>query len=152
MTFNPKLHQVAFSFPNKDLQKFKKLLTTIGFQFKPEDSKEVLSQKINEENAHVISQDCELNLLIPMALKTEEKPGPVHKFLDKGLKGFHHIAFIFQPGDLVKLRPLLLKEGFEFTHEEDFPSLKSDGTGNLVNFVHPKTTGGVLVELCEPIV
>ncbi|TXF77817.1 methylmalonyl-CoA epimerase [Chryseobacterium sp. legu1] len=68
---------------------------------------------------------------------------PIAKFLDKKGEGIHHIAFgvdnIFDEIERLK------KEGFIFISEEP-----KDGADNkLVVFLHPKSTNGVLVELCQ---
>ena len=76
-------------------------------------------------------------------LEATNPESPIAKFLDKRGEGVHHIAFgvenIF--AEIERLR----KEGFIFISEEP-----KDGADNkLVVFLHPKSTNGVLVELCQ---
>ncbi len=68
---------------------------------------------------------------------------PIQKFLDSGRKGIHHIAYrvdnIRETLDELKARDIPL------IHSEPFEGSRS----TLVAFVHPKGTGGVLLELVE---
>lgn len=68
---------------------------------------------------------------------------PIAKYLDKKGEGIHHIAFGVE--DINHEIERLKKEGFVFISEEP-----KDGADNkLVVFLHPKSTNGVLVELCQ---
>ena len=76
-------------------------------------------------------------------LEATNPDSPIAKFIDKKGEGIHHIAFgvdnIFDEIERLK------KEGFQFISEEP-----KDGADNkLVVFLHPKSTNGVLVELCQ---
>ena len=79
-----------------------------------------------------------IELLIPT-----RPDSPIQKFLDKKGAGMHHIAFAVDhiEGELARLKT----EGFQLIDETP-----RDGADNkLVAFLHPKTTEGVLVELCQ---
>ena len=68
---------------------------------------------------------------------------PIAKFIDKKGEGIHHIAFGVE--DIRAEIERLKAEGFVFISEEP-----KDGADNkLVVFLHPKSTNGVLVELCQ---
>jgi methylmalonyl-CoA/ethylmalonyl-CoA epimerase len=69
--------------------------------------------------------------------------GPVQKFLDRRGGGLHHICFETDDidGDMKRLQAL----GYRFTTESPSPGAH----GTRVVFLHPKSTGGVLVELAE---
>ena len=76
-------------------------------------------------------------------LEATNPDSPIAKFIDKKGEGIHHLAFgvdnIFDEIERLK------KEGFQFISEEP-----KDGADNkLVVFLHPKSTNGVLVELCQ---
>ena len=76
-------------------------------------------------------------------LEARNTNSPIAKFLDKKGEGIHHIAFGVEDIRLEIGR--LKKEGFTFISEEP-----KDGADNkLVVFLHPKSTNGVLVELCQ---
>ena len=76
-------------------------------------------------------------------LEAANSDSPIAKFLDKRGEGIHHIAFGVDSieSEIERLK----KEGFQFISEEP-----KDGADNkLVVFLHPKSTNGILVELCQ---
>ncbi|MBM3178390.1 MAG: VOC family protein [Bacteroidetes bacterium] len=74
-------------------------------------------------------------------LGSENKDSAIGKFLDKRGEGIHHIAF--HSGDLQNDTARLTQEGFAFTGS---PRLGAEN--KMVNFIHPASASGVLVELC----
>ena len=75
--------------------------------------------------------------------KATNPESPIAKFIDKKGEGIHHIAFGVE--DIRAEIERLKAEGFVFISEEP-----KDGADNkLVVFLHPKSTNGVLVELCQ---
>ncbi len=76
-------------------------------------------------------------------LEATNLESPIAKFIDKKGEGIHHIAFGVE--DIRAEIERLKAEGFVFISEEP-----KDGADNkLVVFLHPKSTNGVLVELCQ---
>jgi methylmalonyl-CoA/ethylmalonyl-CoA epimerase len=76
-------------------------------------------------------------------LEATNPDSPIAKFLDKKGKGIHHIAFDVTDIDTEIHR--LSKEGFELIH-----TTPKDGADNKrIAFLHPKSTDGILVELCQ---
>ncbi|WP_299221734.1 methylmalonyl-CoA epimerase [uncultured Aquimarina sp.] len=69
--------------------------------------------------------------------------GPIGKFISKKGEGIHHIAF--DVDDIEQELERLEKEGFQLINK--IPKKGADN--KLVAFIHPKTTNGVLVELCQ---
>lgn len=68
---------------------------------------------------------------------------PIAKFLSKSKGGFHHIAF--EVNDLETELRRLISEGFELIHQTP-----KDGADNKrIAFLHPRSTAGMLVELCQ---
>ena len=69
--------------------------------------------------------------------------GPIRTFLDKRGGGLHHLCFRTDDldGDVARLRA----KGYRFTTDGPTPGAH----GTRVIFVHPKSFGGVLVELAE---
>ncbi|MFT4521619.1 MAG: methylmalonyl-CoA/ethylmalonyl-CoA epimerase [Bacteroidia bacterium] len=67
----------------------------------------------------------------------------INKFLEKRGEGIHHLAFFVDNIDLEMNR--LKKEGFQFINDE--PKMGADQ--KRIAFLHPKSTNGVLIELCE---
>lgn len=69
----------------------------------------------------------------------------VAKFLESKGEGFHHIAF--EVTDIQKVLADLKKAGVKLIDEAP----RRGAHGNLIAFVHPSSTHGVLIELCQPV-
>ena len=78
-------------------------------------------------------------------LEATKKDSPIAKFIDKKGEGIHHIAFDVE--DIEAEIKRLKGEGFIVLNE--IPKKGADN--KLVAFLHPKTTNGVLIELCQEI-
>jgi len=76
-------------------------------------------------------------------LEATHPESPIAKFLEKKGEGIHHIAFDVE--DIVLEIARLKEEGFVVLN--DVPKKGADN--KLVAFLHPKTTNGVLIELCQ---
>lgn len=76
-------------------------------------------------------------------LEASTDESPIAKFIEKKGEGIHHLAFGVE--DISKEVKRLKKEGFQFISEEP----KEGADNKLVVFLHPKSTNGVLVELCQ---
>ncbi len=76
-------------------------------------------------------------------LEATKPESPIAKFIDKKGEGIHHIAFDVE--DIYSEIERLKKEGFELIHQEP----KSGADNKLIAFLHPKSSGGVLIELCQ---
>ncbi len=76
-------------------------------------------------------------------LEASNAESPIAKFIEKKGEGIHHLAFGVE--NIYDEIERLKKEGFQFISEEP-----KDGADNkLVAFLHPKSTNGVLVEICQ---
>ncbi|EKB51305.1 methylmalonyl-CoA epimerase [Cecembia lonarensis] len=78
-------------------------------------------------------------------LEATREDSPIAKYLDKKSEGIHHIAFDVE--NIEKEVERLKKEGFEILNE--IPKKGADN--KLVVFLHPRSTNGVLIELCQEI-
>ncbi|MCF1420848.1 MULTISPECIES: methylmalonyl-CoA epimerase [Mangrovimonas] len=78
-------------------------------------------------------------------LEATNPDSPIAKFIEKKGEGIHHIAFDVE--DIVQELQRLEQEGFTILNKEP----KKGADNKLVAFLHPKTTNGVLVELCQEI-
>ncbi len=76
-------------------------------------------------------------------LEATNPESPIAKFIEKKGEGIHHIAFSVD--NLKQEVARLKKEGFIILNEEP----KKGADNKWVVFLHPKSTGGVLVELCQ---
>lgn len=71
---------------------------------------------------------------------------PIAKFIEKKGEGVHHIAFAVN--DIVSEIARLKNEGFTILNETP----KKGADNKLVAFIHPKSSNGVLIELCQEII
>jgi methylmalonyl-CoA/ethylmalonyl-CoA epimerase len=78
-------------------------------------------------------------------LESQDEDGVIAKFIAGKGEGIHHIAF--EVNDIEEEMQRLSKEGFKILN----PVPKKGADNKLVCFLHPKTTGGVLIELCQEI-
>src|SRR6056300_1016970 len=76
-------------------------------------------------------------------LEATNPNSPIAKFIEKKGEGIHHIAFAVD--DIISEIKRLKKEGFTILNETP----KKGADNKLVAFLHPKTTNGVLIELCQ---
>jgi methylmalonyl-CoA/ethylmalonyl-CoA epimerase len=76
-------------------------------------------------------------------LEAANPDSPIAKFIEKKGEGIHHIAFDVE--DIHAEMKRLQAEGFVLINEEP----KKGADNKLVAFLHPKTTNGVLIELCQ---
>ena len=76
-------------------------------------------------------------------LEATSEDSPISNFLEKRGNGLHHIAF------LVDNLEIALKDLAESGIELIDKSPRIGAEGMLIAFLHPKSTGGVLVELCQ---
>ena len=78
-------------------------------------------------------------------LASIDDDGVISRFIQKKGEGIHHIAF--DVPDIHAEMARLTKEGFKLLSEEP----KKGADNKLICFVHPKSTNGVLIELCQEI-
>lgn len=105
---------------------------------KPYKREEVLSEKVT--TSFFRQGPNKIELLAPIG-----DDGPISKYLTKKGPGIHHIAYAVT--DILAEMERLKSEGFQLLNEEP----KKGADNKYVCFVHPKSAGGVLVELCQEI-
>ena len=76
-------------------------------------------------------------------LQANTADSPIAKFIERKSEGIHHIAFDVE--DIYAEMSRLKAEGFEILNE--IPKKGADH--KIVVFLHPPSTNGVLVELCQ---
>ena len=78
-------------------------------------------------------------------LEGTNENSPITKFIERKGEGIHHIAFDVDDiySEIIRLK----SEGFTVLNETP----KKGADNKLVAFLHPKTTNGVLIELCQDI-
>jgi methylmalonyl-CoA/ethylmalonyl-CoA epimerase len=78
-------------------------------------------------------------------LEATNPESPIAKFIEKKGEGIHHIAF--EVSDIISDIARLKSEGFVILNETP----KKGADNKLIAFVHPKSSNGVLIELCQEI-
>jgi methylmalonyl-CoA/ethylmalonyl-CoA epimerase len=78
-------------------------------------------------------------------LQASAPDSPIAKFIEKRGEGIHHIAF--EVDDIYAEIQRLENEGFTMIN----PTPKQGADNKLIAFLHPKSSNGVLVELCQSI-
>jgi methylmalonyl-CoA/ethylmalonyl-CoA epimerase len=123
----------------KDLAKSNELFTKL-FGKAPYKLEKVESEKVS--TSFFMLGDTKIELL-----EAQNPESAIAKFIEKRGEGIHHIAFDVE--DIHAEIKRLLAEGFTFTKENPEPFKGADN--KLVCFLHPKSTNGILIELCQEI-
>lgn len=92
-----------------------------------------------EEAMMAVGDGTHMQLLAPLSADST-----IGKFLEKSGEGMQQLAF--RVSDIVLAMKLLTDKGVRVI----YPEPRIGTAGSLVNFVHPKDTGGVLLELVQP--
>ena len=105
---------------------------------KPYKAEKVLSEGVNTTFFRLSDQKIEL-------LSSINKGSAIEKFLESKNEGIHHIALLVDSleSEINRLEGL----GFQFISKAP----KEGADNKRIVFLHPKSTNGVLVELCEEI-
>ncbi|MBM9511579.1 methylmalonyl-CoA epimerase [Desulfogranum marinum] len=106
----------------------------LGLEF--EGAETVEEQKVTTAFFPVGESEIEL-------LESTSPDGPVAKFIEKKGAGFQHVAF--QVEDIAAALDELKEKGVKLIDQT--PRIGAGGA--KIAFLHPKATGGILVELCE---
>ena len=122
---------IAVTSLQKSIPLFEKLLNTACYK----------TEQVSTENvttAFFQKGDTKIELL-----ESTSEDGVIKKYIEKKGEGIHHIAFDVQ--DIYAEMSRLKSEGFILINDKP----KNGADNKLVCFVHPKSTGGVLIELCQ---
>ncbi len=106
----------------------------LGLKF--ESTETVEAQKVITAFFPVGESEVEL-------LESTSEDGPIAKYIEKRGPGFQHVAF--RVANLEESLKELKEKGIQLIDQE--PRLGAGGA--KIAFLHPKATGGILVELCE---
>ena len=121
----------------KNLEESNDLFTKL-FGAAPYKMEEVASEGVN--TSFFMNGPNKIELL-----EATNENSPIAKFIAKKGEGIHHIAFDVE--DIVSEIERLKGEGFIVLNEVP----KKGADNKLVAFLHPKSTNGVLIELCQEI-
>lgn len=122
----------------KDLEESVRTWESLGLKFSGE--REVVEEQKVKTAFAPIDENGHIELLEPTA-----DSSAIAGFIAKKGPGIHHICFRVK--DVKAKEEELRNKGFKLLYEAP-----KKGAGNcLVNFIHPKSTGGVLVEISEKL-
>lgn len=115
------------------------------------DSTELFSKLLNV--APYKSEEVETEGVETVFFKTGEtkvellaatnEQSPIAKFIDKKGEGIHHIAF--EVNNIDEEIKRLKSEGFILINDQP----KNGADNKRIAFLHPKSTNGVLIEICQ---
>ena len=127
-----KIEHIGIAVANAD-----KAISTFNalFNAKPYKTEKVQLEGVNTYFYQMGESKIEL-------LEATNPESPIAKFLANRKEGIHHLAFHVE--DIHAEIKRLVKEGFNVLGE-----VKKGADNKLICFLHPKTTNGVLVELCQ---
>lgn len=120
----------------KSIPAAKKFYQDLGLEFS-DKIEEVKEQKVLTAFASV-DHNAHIELLEP----TSEESA-IHKFIATKGEGLHHLCF--KVPDVRAKTQELADKGYKFI----YPEPRIGAGGCLVNFLHPKSTGGVLIEISQ---
>ena len=120
----------------KSISASQKIYEDLGMTFSG-TIEEVADQKVLTAFAQ-IDVNAHIELLEPTSNESA-----IHKFIESKGEGIHHLCFKVLN---VKNKTLeLSQKGYKFI----YPEPRIGAGGCLVNFIHPKSTGGVLIEISQ---
>ena len=126
----------------------------IGIAIKEMDSANKLFESLlgisNYKMEEVVSENVKTSFFKTGDTKIElleatSDNSPISKFIEKKGQGIHHIAF--ETDNIVAEMQRLKDLGFELLSDQP----KKGADKKLICFLHPKSTNGFLVELCQEI-
>lgn len=120
----------------KNISQAKIIYSDLGLKF-TDKIEEVKEQKVLTAFAS-IDQNAHIELLEP----TSEESA-IHKFISSKGEGIHHLCF--RVSDIEAKTLELTNKGYTFIYNR--PRMGAGGC--LVNFIHPKSAGGVLIEISQ---
>jgi len=128
-----KIEHLGLAVENMDeaIKTFEILLNTSCYKLE-----EVISEHVKTAFFQVGQSKIEL-------LEATDQSSAIAKFIAKKGRGIHHIAFDVENIEVEIKR--LSENGFELIHQ----SPKSGADNKLIAFLHPKSTEGILIELCQ---
>lgn len=120
----------------KDLESTVRLYTqTLGFR-------EVYREVIYDQGVEAVglaAGESIIELLLPL-----DENSPIAKYRGDAATRLHHTAY--RVADISAKLAELAAKGVRLIDEHP----RKGAHGNLIAFLHPKSTGGVLIELCQP--
>lgn len=121
------------------LPELKKLFSILGFSVEHEEV--VPTEKVKTHFLPLPKEVVYLEFLEPTSPEST-----IAQFMAKKGPGIHHLSFELEKGKLESTCAELKKAGYQLIYDSPRPGAHS----MRINFIHPKTAGGMLIELMEP--
>jgi methylmalonyl-CoA/ethylmalonyl-CoA epimerase len=121
----------------KDIEQSKKIFDAL-FGKQSYKTEEVASEHVSTVFYQTGQSKVEL-------LQSQSAESAIAKYIDKKGEGIHHLAF--EVDDIYAEIERMKSEGFEMVNQQP----KHGADNKLIAFLHPKSTNGVLIELCQEI-
>lgn len=122
----------------RDLPRLKQLFGLLGLSV--DRSEVVPTEGVTTHFLPLPKVQASLEFLEPMSADST-----IGKFLQKRGPGIHHLSFEVKTGALGPLSEKLRSEGFRLIYDSPKP-----GAHHMrVNFIHPESAGGMLIEIME---
>ena len=122
-----------------DLPGLQKLFSILGL--KTNHSEDVPEQGVRTHFLPLPAVQGHIELL-----EVTDPDGTVAKFIQKRGPGIHHLSFLLKRGELDPLCAQLKASGYRLTYDKP----ASGAHAMRINFIHPASAGGLLIELMEP--
>jgi len=107
-----------------------------AFGLKPAFNEEIQDQMVRVLGYHVGESTIEY-------LEATSPESPIARYIEKKGSGLHHIAYRVE--NLSETLQQLKNKGFKLIDEQP----RDGAEGKRIAFVHPKSSNGILIELCE---
>lgn len=128
------LDHIAIAVEN--LEASVKIYETLGLKF--DEKREVVKDQAVTTAFAAVDERAHIELLEPWG-----DDGPIHQSIKKRGPGLHHLCF--RVPNIEEKTTQLVQAGFKLLYEK----ARLGAGGCLVNFIHPKSTGGVLIEISQ---
>jgi len=125
----------------QDLPRMKELFQLLGSDIS--HSETVPHQGVIAHFVPLQSANSNIEFLEPL----QDSSGAVARFLKQKGPGIHHLSFETEKGELDSLCDRLRKNGFRVLYDQS----DRGANGMRINFIHPASCGGILIELMEPV-
>lgn len=133
-----KVHLDHIGIAVRQVPELSRLFALLGITSGPTES--VPEQGVDVHFFHLPGNAPHLELL-----SVQDPDGTIAKFIEKRGQGIHHISFSVESGTLEALSSVLRGAGYRLIY--DVPRLGAQGM--RINFIHPQSCSGVLIELME---
>jgi methylmalonyl-CoA/ethylmalonyl-CoA epimerase len=122
------------------LPQLTRLFSILGLSL--DHSQEVPDQGVRTHFFPLSTQSASLELL-----EVTDPTGTVAQFLKRRGPGIHHLALSVGLGSLASICETLKSEGYRLVYSEP----RQGAHGAKINFIHPSTSEGILIELMEEV-